>query len=222
MKFSNQLISALLIMLLCNSCKKEYETLEKHALIREQPPTVGAILMGCDDTSAFKSSVDLQPLDYLKNCHSCTAIKQVPGLGEIPWVGNCEIYIAENTLQFKFKSFESYFEELLLREDLFLGYVPISPGIHQMYDYESWVADPSKSFGGYGRLLDDGDVGDGYWDVDTTCTNYIEITRLDLEEREIEGKFEIHLKMKSQGTHGILYSERINFLNGRFNAEIEK
>jgi hypothetical protein len=70
--------------------------------------------------------------------------------------------------------------------------------------------------------LDDGDVGDGSWTTDTTCVSYIEITRLDLADREIEGKFEIHLKMELQGTHGILYSERINFLNGRFKAEIEK
>jgi hypothetical protein len=222
MKFSYKLIGAILILLTCNSCKKEHEMPERHHSANKQRATEVEVLSGCDDTTAFKSSVDLEPLEYLKNCYVCTVEKEVPGLGEISWTGNCEVYIADSTLQIRFRSYEPYFEELLPREVLSFNYVPINIGFHQILDYTNWAADPSKSFGGYGRLLDDGDVADGYWEADTTCVNYIEITRLDLEDREIEGKFEIHLKMKSQGTHGILYSERINFLNGRFKAEIEK
>lgn len=223
MKPIYRLVTALFIILLWICCKKEHEIPEINRPVSEQLPPAGTILTGCDDTTAFKSSVDLQPLEYLQNCYMCTAVKQVPGLGEIPWVGNCQVYIAWDTvLVFRFLSYEPYFEEFLLREDLGLDYVPISVGMHQIFDYANWAIDPKKSFGAYGRLLDDGDVADGFWGTDTTCVNYIEITRLDLEDREIEGKFEIHLKMKSQGTHGILYSERINFLNGKFKSEIEK
>ncbi len=223
MKLPCQIVAALLIVLSLSNCKKEHAIIpEKNQKHNEQLPMQGTILLGCDDTTAFKSSVDLEPLEYLKNCYVCMVEKEVPGLAEISWTGNCEVYIADSTLQIRFRSYEPYFEELLPREVLSFNYVPINIGFHQILDYINWAADPSKSFGGYGRLLDDGDVADGYWEADTTCVNYIEITRLDLEDREIEGKFEIHLKMKSQGTHGILYSERINFLNGRFKAEIEK
>lgn len=223
MKPTCQLITALFILLVWNACRKEAERLETKPLTHEQLPLPGAILSGCDDTSAFKSNVDLQPLEYLRGCFSCTAIKQVPGLGEIPWVGNCQVYIAWDTvLQFRFLTYEPYFEELLLRENLSFNYVPINSGIHPILSSSQWYQNQSISFGYYARLLDDGDVGDGSWTTDTTCVSYIEITRLDLADREIEGKFEIHLKMESQGTHGILYSERINFLNGRFKAEIVK
>lgn len=215
MKFSNQLISALLIMLLCNSCKKEYETLEKHALIREQPPTVGAILMGCDDTSAFKSSVDLQPLEYLRNCYECTAIKQVPGLGEIPWKANCMVSIVDTTFRFGFYTYATWFEELLPREELSFVFVPISLGIHPI---DNWL----QNSGHYVRLWDDGDLIGAGWETDTTCTSYIKLTRIDLEDEEIEGEFEIHLILKYPDLTGILHSERINFLNGKFIAEIEK
>lgn len=83
------------------------------------------------------------------------------------------------------------------------------------------MQNPEKSFGVYAKSLDDGDVADGLWGTDTLCTSYIEITRLDLEDREVEGRFEIHLIMKAQGTSGILYSERVNFLNGKFKSDIK-
>ena len=225
MKLTHQLVIVSLILLAWNGCRKEDEkptNSETKSLANEQLTTTGAILLGCDDTTAFKSSVDLQPLEYLRGCYSCTAVKEVPGLGEIPWVGNCQVYVAWDTvLQFRFLTYEPYFEELLLREDLSFNYVSISVGVHPVYDNYQFQQNPGTTFGYYARLLDDGDVGDAGWTTDTICTNYIEITRLDLEDREIEGKFELHLKMVVQGTHGILYSERINFLNGRFKAEIE-
>lgn len=217
MKLKYQLAIALLGLLVWNGCKVDIE----QPLTNEQLTKTDVVVTGCDDTTAFKSSVDLQPLEYLRNCYSCTAIKQVPGLGEIPWTGNCEVYIADSTLQLRFMTYKPYFEELLLREYLAFDYVPISIGIRPILDYDQWQQNQSLSFGSYARLLDDGDVSDGFWGTDTTCMSYIEITRVDLEDMEVEGRFEIHLRMKEQGTHGILYSERINFLNGRFKAGIE-
>jgi len=223
MKAIYRLFTTFFIILFWISCKKEHEIPKINPPASELLPLTGTILTGCDDTTAFKSSVDLQPLDFLKSCYLCTAIKQVPGLGEIPWVGNCYVRATEDTvLHFEFLTYEPYFEELLLREIIIFSEVPINIGFHQILNHATWAADPSKSYGGYARLLDDGDVLDAYWGTDTTCVSYIEITRLDLEDREVEGKFEIHLKMVSQGKHGILYSERINFLNGRFKAEIKK
>lgn len=224
MKLLCQIVAALLVVLSWSNCKKEHELIpEKNQKYSEQLPLPGAILLGCDDTTAFKSSVDLQPLEYLKNCYSCTAIKQVPGLGEIPWVGNCQVYVAwDSVLYFRFLTYEPYFDELLPREEIGISHVPKSGGSFTIANNGQWQLNQNLVFGSYARLLDDGDVLDGFWEADTICVNYIEITRIDLEDREIEGTFEMHLKMNSQGTHGILYSERINFINGRFKAEIEK
>lgn len=223
MKLLCQIIAVLLVVLSWSNCKKEHEIIpEKNQKHSEPLPLPEAILSGCDDTTAFKSSVDLEPLEYLKNCFVCTAVKEVPGLGEISWTGNCEIYIADTVLALRFRSYEPFFEELLPREYLSFDYVPIAKGTYPVSASYQWHLNNSLTFGYYTRLLDDGDVPDGSWTTDTTCVNYIEITRLDLEDREIEGTFEMHLKMNSQGTHGILYSERINFINGRFKAEIEK
>lgn len=211
------------LMILLNSCRKDVGFRQTIPLnTNSKNMVIGTDLTGCDDTSAFKSNVDLQPLAFLQNCYSCVTVKAVPGLGEIPWTGNCEVYIADSTLQFRFMTYYPYFQELLLREYLAFNYIPMNVGVYPVFDYVNWAQDPEKSFGSYSRSWDDGDVSDGFWGTDTHCTNYIEITRLDLEDWEVEGRFEIHLKMKEQGTNGILYSERINFLNGKFKAEIEK
>lgn len=203
-------------MLLWSNCKKENEIHEKNYLASEQPPTNLPPLMGCDDTSTFKNILDLQSLEYLRNCYVCTAVKQVPGLGEIQWKANCMVSIVDTTLRFGFYTYEPWFEELLPREELSFVFVPMSIGVQPI---DNWL----QNSGHYVRLWDDGDLISAVWGVDTTCTSYIEIIRLDLEDMEVEGKFEVHLKMIAQfPIGGIYHSERINFFNGRFIAEIEK
>lgn len=216
MKFSCQLIGLLFLSLLYSACKKEPEIPGWHHGASEQALTEMQIQTGCDDTSAFKSTVDLQPLEYLKNCYSCTAIKQVPGLGEIPWKANCMVRIVGAKLRLWFYTYEPWFEELLPREQLAFVDVPIDLGIH----FVGNIIPLSRGY--YTRLWDDGDVVGAGWETDTTCTSYINLTRIDLDNEEIEGEFEIHLTLKYPDPTGILHSERINFLNGRFNAEIEK
>ncbi len=212
----------IVVLILLIGCRKDTRLSQKIPFNANLSTNLkGAGFMGCDDTSSFKSIVDLEPLSSLQNCYSCTAIKEVPGLGEIAWKGNCEVYIADSILEFRFNTYQPYFNELLLREELAFSYIPIHVGFRPIFDYANWAQDPAKSFGFYSRSLDDGDVLDGAWGTDTQCTSYIEITRLDLEDREVEGRFEIHLSMILQGSSGIFYSERINFLNGKFKAEIK-
>ncbi len=103
---------------------------------------------------------------------------------------------------------------------MFCGYVPASVGYHPVYDSYHYQQNPGTTFGFYSRLLDDGDVLDGAWDIDTSCLNFIEIKQLDLDCMEVRGDFELHLKMVQQGQIGILYSERINFVNGKLEARI--
>lgn len=210
-------------MLLWSNCKKENEIHVKKHITSEQLHSAGAILAVCNDTTAFKSNVDLQPLEYLRGCYFYTALKAVPGLGETAWTGNCQASITDTLITFRFTTYEPYFEELYLREELSFHSVPSGIGIYPISDFENWSQNNSLGYAFCDRRVSDGDVISAVWGVDTTCTSYIEIIRLDLEDMEVEGEFEVHLKMIAQfPIGGINHSERINFFNGRFIAEIEK
>ncbi len=204
----------MLLFLAFSNCKKEGK-------IFDQPEIEPTTTIGCEDTTFFMSNVDLEPLAFLYNCYLVTATKEVPGLGSIPWTGNIFVNISEDKFQFYTGTYQDSID-WLIREDLFCGYVPISTGIHPVYDGYHYQQNIGTTFGGYARSLDDGDVADGYWNIDTTCVNYIEITQLDLQNKEVRGNFEFHLKMQTQGQAGILYSERINFINGKFKARIHE
>jgi hypothetical protein len=218
----NIFLPALLLVAL-SGCKKE-ETNEEgnsnHLLIIEDIDIAESILTVCDDTSAFKSSLDLVPFSYIRNCNTATAVKEVPGLGEIDWVGNSQGFLYNNHLYIRivtYKFIDGYF---LPREDATFSNIPLQEGMHQLFNTFQWQQNQNLAYGGYGRLLADGDVSDGFWRADTLCSNYIEITRLDLESKEVEGRFEMHLKMADQSSNGFLYSDRIVFKNGKFKASI--
>jgi hypothetical protein len=161
----------------------------------------------CDDTTAFKSQADLEPLSYLKDRFLCHATKEVPGLGSIPWTANTRSNIQNGKLRINVHTALPYFDFMLLREILVYSNVPMELGIHHLY-------------GGYARFGSDGDVGDGAWVSDGLCPSFIEIEQIDLECREVRGNFEMHLIMIEPGQFGIDYSERINFLNGKFETRI--
>jgi hypothetical protein len=167
----------------------------------------------CDDTSAFKSSADLEPLAYVKDLFLCHATKEVPGLGSIPWTANTRSQIDNGKLTINFHTGLPYFDFILLREILGITKVPMELGIHPL-------SSGINIQGGYARLGSDGDVGDGAWVADGLCASYLEIEQIDLECREVRGNFEIHLIMIEPGQFGIDYSERINFLDGKFETRI--
>jgi hypothetical protein len=93
--------------------------------------------------------------------------------------------------------------------------------VHDYYHHQqNQLQNITTIFSVYGRFLDDMGLPDAYWAIDTTCVNFIEITQLDLECNEVRGNFEMHFKMVQQGQTGVLYSERINFNNGKFYSHI--
>jgi hypothetical protein len=184
----------------CQNCKKEKEPK--------------------NDPVYFKSLVDLEPLTFLPDSFLCTATKEVPGLGSIPWTANCEVYIADNTLQFRFRTMQDTITKGI-REHLYCDYVPIVQDYYIVGTFDAYAQPPVyNTFATYGRSLDDGDVADGFWTVDETKLNFIEITHLDLDKKQVRGRFDLYFLMKEQGTHGILYSEQINFKSGSFTARI--
>jgi hypothetical protein len=221
MKNAKLLTLAIIFISFPNCQKEEQHSLESEVLLNSNPDIQPAIIpLVCDDVTAFKSSVDLEPLVFLQDCFSCTATKEVPGLGSISWVSNGIVRSLDDKLYLNFQKSEQNFELLFRRETLNLNDVPMSIGTYVVHDNFFWQQNMEGPHGGYYRLLDDGDVLDAGWSIDTTCLSFIEITQLDLECKEVRGKFEVHLQMVQQGQAGTLYSERINFLNGEFYARI--
>lgn len=175
-----------------------------------------------NDKVYFTSLVDLEPLTFLPDSFLCTATKEIPGLGQIPWTANCEVYIADSTLQFRFRTVQDTVTKGI-RENLSCNYVPMNKGYFSVGIFDYYAQPPIfNTFASYARTLDDGDVLDALWFVDESKTNYIEITHLDLVQKRVEGKFALHYLIKQQGSHGILYSEQINFKNGHFTARIDE
>jgi hypothetical protein len=183
----------------CQNCKKE-----------EAPK---------NDPVYFKSLVDLEPLTFLPDSFLCTATKEVPGLGSIPWTANGEAYLGTSDLNFRFWTYQDTIN-LGIREELFVGHLPIRTGKSVIHGSDYFQQNVGTPLGVYSRSLDDGDVADGFWTVDETKLNFIEITHIDLDKKQVEGRFDLYFLMKEQGTHGILYSEQINFKGGSFTARI--
>jgi hypothetical protein len=219
----NILLLALLLVASSRCTKEEAneESSSNNFFITEDTAIAESMLTVCDDTSAFKSSLDLVPLTYLRNCNTATAVKEVPGLGEIDWVGNSRGFLSnDNSLHIRAMAYKFISGYFLERESATFSNIPLQEGMHEVFHYFQWQQNQSLAHGSYARSLAGGDVLDGFWHMDTLCNNYIEITRLDLESREVEGRFEMHLKMADQSTNGFLYSDRIVFKNGKFKASI--
>ena len=142
-------------------------------------------------------------------------------MGTIPWTANCEVYVADTSLEFRFNTYQDTINKGI-RETVACSYVPIQEGRFRIGILDKYTQPiVFNTYAVYARSLDDGDVADGFWIIDTTQTNYIEITELDLINKRVTGKFDLYFRMKTQGSHGVLYSERINFKSGDFRARIE-
>jgi hypothetical protein len=203
-----------IIIIFFPNCQKEELHVSKPAALpnANSEDKSSVVLLLCDDETAFQSPIDLEPLTYLQDCYSSTATKEVPGLGSISWVSNGSPRNTGGYINFIFDTYEPALDTLLIRESLLIAFVPPSIGTYEVYDNFM----QQNIWGVYGRVQDDGETVDAYWSIDTTCLNFIEITQLDLECKEVRGNFEVHFILTTQSLSGILYSERINFLNGKF------
>lgn len=164
--------------------------------------------------------IDLEILTPLPSDYLCTATKVVPGLGSVNWTANAYASMKDEKISIAFITFQDTLNKEL-REVFRLNNVEISNNKKiRVYEDEYYQKNNNAAFGTYSRRLDDGDVADGFWTVDNSKCNYVKFTKIDLGNRILEGEFDVHFKMKTQSTNGTLYSERINFKNGKFSAEI--
>jgi hypothetical protein len=180
---------------------------------------VCAFLQSCkkqEDLGYFVNEEDLLPLYFQPDSLLCTATKEVPGLGSVPWTANSFAQIHKQKGTFIF-TFITYREPVYLevREILgFAGNIPLATGTYKL------GTTTLSPLGSYATATADGDVINAVWDTDPDYDNYIEVTKLDTVSKLVHGKFDIRLIKNQQGSRGTIHSDRINFKNGAFAARI--
>ncbi len=168
--------------------------------------------------------VDINP-DYIVKCN-----KEVPGVGSSNWMCNGIPYrVPPNTKNvLTFKTYSSkYFDKyhvLALREEIYLGgfNLNINDFSNNLTNLAGWQNDTSLISILFTRSEDDGDVVIGSWDLDTTKKNTFKITGIDYERGIFAGTFNFYFYSKDPVEYPEHYSQRINFLNGKFTLPIPK
>jgi len=188
--------------------------------VTNTPIDSSQFLYGCNDLATIKSQVDLKALSYIDACYLCYSTKSVPGFGSINWISNTLGYNFDSIIKLEFKTYFKNINQYYLRERI--GFIlPQKLGNYTISNTIRNTKNELNPFASYVRTIDDGDVVDGVWQVDTFCQNFLNITQFNKEDKYISGEFELHLvKKKGDAGSGIIYSDRINFINGKFQANI--
>lgn len=158
----------------------------------------------------FANEIDLVVLAYSPSEPICTATKQVPGLGAIAWTANSFAQVVDNKFGIAFLTYQDTIN-WEVRETLVFSFIPIDTGKFNVGN------EGPSAMGNYFRAIADGDLIDASWDLDTSKSNYIEITSLDTTNRIVTGKFDTHFILTKQGVLD-KHSEEINFTNGSFSV----
>lgn len=162
-----------------------------------------------DEPDFFANQDDLASLYFLSDTFTCTAQKEVPGLGSVSWASNIIASDVTGKLSFTFITFESA-ENPYIRERLSFRNIPQQTGKTALQK-----AHP-QPYGNYSRWQGDGDLLFAGWNLDTLKENKMEIVQLDTVARMVKGKFDVYLIRTLQSSVGVQHSERINFKNGYF------
>lgn len=180
-----------------------------------------AFLSACKKDDSFKSNVDLERFAFLPDSFLCTATKEVPGLGKIPWTANCAARLLPNEkFQIEFTTISDLDDQYLRESFTFLN-ISQRSGLYQVFDSESFQKNENLAYCSYSRTLSDGDVYDARWTCDLSKSNEFKVEEIDLVNKIVKGSFNIHLEKKNPGNSGVMYSDYINFKNGQFTARIK-
>lgn len=113
-----------------------------------------------------------------------------------------------------------YSTEGFLRETLGIGRIIPSIGI---YEVEKPIADSTNiihnnNYSFFATSIDDGDVGDKFYDVLETENNFIDIKSIDYDKMLISGSFEITFILSDT----LSEPDTLRFIGGEFEAEIRE
>ena len=126
----------------------------------------------CNDLATIKSQVDLKALSHIDACYLCYSTKSVPGLGSINWISNTLGYNFDSIIKLEFKTYFKNINQYYLRERI--GFIlPQKLGNYTISNTIRNTKNELNPFASYVRTIDDGDVVDGVWQVDTFCQNFL-------------------------------------------------
>jgi len=74
----------------------------------------------------------------------------------------------------------------------------------------------------YNSLADGGDTGGPDYEMDTTLPNFVNVTKLDTINGEIEGRLEGHFKIVDKSSIQKIWPEKVDFTECYFKAKLTK
>ncbi|MBL7831424.1 MAG: hypothetical protein JNK41_10385 [Saprospiraceae bacterium] len=160
--------------------------------------------------------------------YTITATKNVPGIGSAFWKSNGSTIMENGKIDIYFINYSfAYFttDSILVPREL----ISFQPHNLKIGDFSQLLTNAEGSNKDstlisplFVLLTDDGDVAIGSWQLDTTKKNTFKITGIDYERGIFAGTFNFYFYSKDPVEYPEHYSQRINFLNGKFTLPIPK
>lgn len=152
-----------------------------------------------------------------------TAIKSVPGKGEINWIANDRIGNVNNQYYLFMPNYgDTAWHNLefwaYLREGIGIKFDPFTLEQQQVLDENAYLADSTVNYSYYKKQHDD--IVEAGWKINTQEENYITVNSIDREKNIIEGEFDLHFSLIGQNHVDGPYAETIRFRCGKFKAKI--
>lgn len=153
-----------------------------------------------------------------------TAIKSVPGKGEIAWISNNVIrqvngvhyLFLSNFLDTSWVGLEYW---AFRRENIIITFNVNSETQQIIADENSYEADTSIHYGIYRLYFDD--FPGGTWNIDLNKKSYLMITSFDEANKIVEGEFDLHFVLLGPSSvPGVVLSDSIHFRCGHFRAKV--
>lgn len=219
MKYLNFLLQFTVLSILFYKCHED--NFQNKISLKEEKILSDSLIniYACNDLASIRSEIDLKILSYISTCYLCSSLKSVPGFGSINWTSNCETYFTQDSfLKIEIRTYQKDNLQFYPREKILFLNVPKKIGVFKLSSI-SKINNQKVPYASYFRLVADGDLLDASWKIDTSCTNYLNINQINLDDKYISGEFEIHLMIdnKSSITN---YSDRINFTESKFQSNI--
>ena len=188
----------------------------------------------CDTSQLIicdSSSFDLQ--EYIpRNDESslyglASAIKTVPGKGEIVWTANNRATYYGNDNYFL--SLANYSDTAwvdleywaFLREVILIKFNPNIHGFQQVQPKSAYDQDTTLLYANYYKNADD--IREATWDINDSQVSYISVSNYDTLTQIVEGEFDLYFELTSQGGDGAKhYAPKVRFKCGKFRARINE
>ncbi len=201
-------------------CKKDCEE------ISEQPPLICGVELFIEDSS----SIDVQHYVIRNDSSSlygvATAIKHVPEIGAIEWIGNnrvIQIYTENYFLGLSNFSDTAWYNLepwAFSREGVTIKFNPYSLCKQKVFDEATYKRDTTSNYAIFKMNADDFTLAT--WEIDTKKDSYITVTDFDTSQNVVEGYFDLYFTKVNENSPPSIgsFAEKVEFGCGKFKAKI--